>query len=116
MALQSVRFRVRLQKLSNVGQSLDYMDQKFIILSSSVHHSALGPRGGLWPVLRVIHKEGVPIVDFTDNDEIMMIEKSTIQTLAATEHCRSPHAYLGCVSARILAMLHLPAAAVMYYI
>jgi hypothetical protein len=35
MALQSVRFGVRWQKLSNVGQSLDG-DQKFII-SKLVH-------------------------------------------------------------------------------
>jgi hypothetical protein len=64
----AVRFGVRSRKLSNIGHWMG--DQKFIIDSKappcfgrhvkpvlaafavvSTHQSALGPRGGLWPVL-----------------------------------------------------------------
>jgi hypothetical protein len=66
MGPRSVRFGVRSRKLSNIGYLLG--DQKFIITLSrkpghvkplvpaefavvSTLQPALGPRGGLWPVL-----------------------------------------------------------------
>jgi hypothetical protein len=65
MAPRSVRFGVRSRKLSNVGQSLDgrpkiyYFElhralplvPAFAVVST--HQPALGPRGGLWPVLLI---------------------------------------------------------------
>jgi hypothetical protein len=69
MIPRSVYFGVRLWKLSNVGQSLDgrpkiYLFKLFRASEDtlnpwprlhcavvSTHQPALGPRGGLWPVL-----------------------------------------------------------------
>jgi hypothetical protein len=56
MALRSVCFGVRSRKLSNVGQSLDgcpkiYWRVKPLIPAVFALVCALGPRGGLWPVL-----------------------------------------------------------------
>jgi hypothetical protein len=39
-----------------------------------------------------------------------MFEKSTIQAFAATEHCWTPHAYLGPHTRDRPTMFHLPAA------
>jgi hypothetical protein len=70
MALRSERFGVRSRKLSDVGQSLDRIVTKYLLSRAppcfrrhvkllvpaafavvSTHQPALGPRGGLWPVL-----------------------------------------------------------------
>jgi hypothetical protein len=89
MASRSVRFGVRSRKLSNVG-SHRMGDQKFVISSSvlvgpafvvvSSHQSALGPHGGLWPVLLnlVIHKEGL-CPSSGDISGMMMIIKYVVK-------------------------------------
>jgi hypothetical protein len=78
MAPRSMCFGVRSRKLSNVGQSLDVTKsvlsrvppwfgrhvKPLVPAALAVvitHQPALGPRGGLWPVLSlcVIHKEGL---------------------------------------------------------
>jgi hypothetical protein len=73
MAPRSVRFGLRSQKLSNVGQSLDgwskiyYLELLCILEGTlsrwsrlhlqSTHQSAKGSRGGLWPVLLMCIKK-----------------------------------------------------------